>query len=318
MPRTLVWIALSALSLSGIAQDEPDRSYRKVHARLYKKVSPGVVGVRDGRRRGSGVIVHPAGWILTSSMAVRKGSDRVRVYLRGHRRVEAEIVERIPELELAILKIDESDDPPGYVFLGDSKAVRAGRFAYVLGDSFGSIFTDDQVAISFGVITSRFELKETHGRNTYQGPVLETNAAVNPHQSGAPLVDRKGRLIGLVTLNYDASKFTGLAVPTERFRSKVTDLLHKKIGMPWFGWKLEFEENGHARVESVEKGGPADKAGVIAGDEILAVHGRDLDTKETYAALLGELFPETTVPVRVLRDGVRKNLETEVGAREMY
>lgn len=313
--RTTAVISWVALAATALAQDGP--AYRKVHARLYKKVAPAIVGVRDGARRGSGTIIHPGGWILTSSTAVRSGSHRVQIYLKGHKRVYGDVVERRPELEMALVKI-HSTGVPAYLPLGNSEQARVGRIAYVLGDSFGSIFTDDQVAMSMGVVSARFILRETHGPSTYRGPVLETSAAVNPNQNGGALVDRHGELIGLVTLNYDASKFTGLAVPIDRLRWVVAKRIQKEIGVPWFGWKVSFGKSGTGVVEEISPNSPAREAGIEPGCRILAIGGRKMKDPASYRRILDGLLPDTMVRVRILKGRDTLTIHVHVGSREMY
>ena len=191
------------------AQEDVD----KVHVRVARKVAPATVAIEGGGVRGSGVIIDKSGLILTSPTAAGTSSNRVTVLTKGSRSYTGKVLGRSNDRELVLVKIDAGQDLP-FVELGDSDAAKQGQIAYVFGDSYDSIRADDQAAMSLGVISGIYELTQRHDKSLYTGKVLETSAAVNPSQNGGPLVDREGRLLGLVTLNYDDSKFIGLAVPS--------------------------------------------------------------------------------------------------------
>ena len=316
--KTILCAIAAAAAVGASAQDGPqDADVRKVHARVYKEVAPGIVGVRDSGYRGTGILIHRAGWILTSQTALRPRTDKVQVYLRGHVRVEGRVVERIPELETILIKI-APDAVPGVIEPGDSDDVRVGRVCYTLGDSFDSIFTDDQVAMSAGVVSSLYELKQPHARSKYVGPVLETSAAVNPNLDGGALIDRDGRLIGMVTMNYDESRFAGAAIPINRILAAVSKRLRSEAGEPWLGWTLEFGEGGAVAVARVSPDGPAAKAGVKAGDR-LARFGSDAPTTSAaYARTLRLVIPGDEVVVVVARDGKELTLRLKADVKEFY
>lgn len=184
------------------------------HKTLYKKFSPAVVGVSGGGQKGSGVIVSAKGLVLTSYWAVR-GAKQAYVILNTHQRIKGKVVATDEKKEMALIQIDAREGQTfPFVELGDSDAVKIGQITYVLGDSFNSIFSDGQVAMSLGTLTGISEITEIRYKDAaYTGTVLETSSAVNANQNGAPLLDARGRLIGMVTLNFDTSRFTGLALP---------------------------------------------------------------------------------------------------------
>src|SRR5262245_24766847 len=213
-PVALAFAFLVPLALH--AQDDVD----KIHVRIAKKVAPATVAVDGGGVRGSGILIDKSGILLTSPTAVGTTSTRVTVVTKGSRTYTGKVLGRANDRELVVVKIDAAQDLP-FVELGDSDAARAGQISYVFGDSFDSIRSDDQAAMSLGVISGVYELTQRHDKSMYLGKVLETSAAVNPTQNGGPLVDREGRLLGLVTLNYDDSKFTGLAIPVNTLKPLV-------------------------------------------------------------------------------------------------
>jgi S1-C subfamily serine protease len=184
---------------------------------MYKKVSPCVVGIAYGtQNKGTGFVVDRRGLIVSSIAATGTDVSIAYVYL-GHKRYKGRILRKVRRKELVIIKIPKEDLPA--LELGDSDKVKIGDVAYVLGDSFDSIFKDGQVAISFGTISDMYKLRELRGRDTfYRGKVIETTAAVNPNQSGAPLIDAKGRVIGMITLNYSDAKLLGVAIPINELK----------------------------------------------------------------------------------------------------
>ena len=150
------------LALLAIQDEEELRPHISVH----KKIAPAVVGVRSPSSRGTGMILDKEGWILTSLASVGLNGENVEVYLKGHKRVNGRVVERRKDLEMAVVKID-AKDVTGVAALGDSERARPGSVCYVLGDSFNSIFTDDQVAISTGYVSARYDLKSAKAVEEY-------------------------------------------------------------------------------------------------------------------------------------------------------
>lgn len=293
--------ALAALVALTPAQDE---EALRVHTKLYRRISPAIVGVRGGGRRGSGFIVGRAGLIVTSLAAVGSRGNAVEVFLKGHKRVHGNVLKRVQELELAIVKIDPKD-VAATVELGDSDAVKLGQICYVLGDSYNSIFTDDQVAMTLGYISGRYEVDKTKGRSTYTGEVLETNAGVNPNNDGAALVDGAGHLIGMITMNYHEAKFTGVAIPINRLRGEIEAALREYREPGWVGLELQ-GKGGKVVVGKVAPEGPAARGGLRAGDVVVALAGQPAGSLEQANGLLkGQCWVGESFAVEVLREGRR-------------
>jgi S1-C subfamily serine protease len=298
-----MWVAVALLQ-----DPEPLR----VHAELYKRMSPAVVGIRSGSRRGSGVVVSKEGWVLSSLTATGAQGDSVEVFLKGHKKVAGRVVERNQELELAILRID-----PGHVQavapLGDSDSVRTGAVCYILGDSFNSIFTDDQVAFSLGHVTGLYEIKATQGRSTYKGPVLETNAAVNVNGDGGPMMDGSGRVVGMVTLNYHEAKLTGLAIPINRLKETLQRCMTRSPE-PWLG----FQVDSKLRLGPIAPSSPALRAGLKEGDLLLKLGDRDVKSPEEFAARVKEFRAGQELKVHVRRGSEQIQATLKVETRDFY
>jgi serine protease Do len=226
--KPLLKIALPLLILSSLyPQDKP--KIAKIHTGIYRKVAPAVVGVSYGtQNKGSGVIIDKSGIVLTSTVATGLRVRFCYVYTHGdetHRRIRAKVLKVVKEKDLVILRLERQENLHA-LELGDSDKIKVGEISYVLGDSFGSIFEDGQVAFSLGVINGIYKAETLRKsrmiqESEYKGDVIETSAAVNPNQAGAPLIDAEGRLIGLILLSYDASRFVGLAVPINKIKPEL-------------------------------------------------------------------------------------------------
>lgn len=292
-----------------------DEESLRVHARLYQRTSPAVVGVRSAGQRGSGAIVHKDGWILTSLTATGLQADTVDVYLHGHKKVSGKVVERQKDLELALVKIDPKD-VPAVLPLGDSDPVKIGSICYVLGDSYSSIFTDDQVAISMGHVSGMYELKTTKGQTYYKGPVIETNAAVNPSAGGGVMLDGAGHVIGMITMNYHESKFAGVAIPINRLKETVEKRIAGGTDV-WIGLEPELKDK-EVIARKIAKKGPADKAGLKDGDVLVKIGEREIKTPADVEAALKMCRVGQQLKVDVRRGGVTLTVTLAVEEKDFY
>jgi len=335
-------LLLPIASLAHAQQEDLD----KVHVRIAKKVAPAVVALEGGGLRGSGVIIDKSGIILTSPTAVGNSTSRVTVLTKGSRSYSGKVMGRANDRELVVVKIDAAQDLP-FLELGDSDAARAGQISYVFGDSYDSMRSDDQPAMSLGVISGIYELTQRHDKALYQGKVLETSAAVNPSQNGGPLVDREGRLLGLVTLNYDDSKFTGLAVPINSLKPAI-DKIRKdygsapvvigplrpepaaepkkpaepaapaEAGEAWLGLEVKAAAGG-VEVTRATRKGPAHREGIRRGDLVSMIDGAKVATEEAYLKALARKAPGDTVRITIHRDGGGvQELTVKLAARPVY
>ena len=339
MPLLPVLLLSALLPDAAVArEDVPEgKDTFRPHAELYARVAPAVVYVRSGRRSGSGFFINADGTVLTTRTAVT--GSRATIQTADHRQLEATLVGEDAELELAVLKVKGDGDHPALSW-GDSDKAEVGRVVYALGDSFGSLSRDDQVAISVGVLSGKYVLDESKRRDGYLGPILETSAAVNQNQDGGPLLDGQGRVLGRLTLNYDPSRFTGVAIPVSRIRPAVERIVGRtpgktagekkpaseaggekgKEGKPacgWFGIRVREEKKG-LMVDRVDAGGPGEAAGVKEGDLILKVGGLRPRTANAFRKLEKAAAPDKEVELRLQRDGEKRVLTLRVAARRTY
>lgn len=337
----VVPVALLSPAPAALAQTPPE-DVDKIHVRIARKVAPATVAVEGGGQRGSGVIIDKSGVILTSPTAVGTSSSRVTVLTQGSRAYTGKVLGRSNDRELVVVKIDAAHDLP-FLDLGDSDAAKTGQIAYVFGDSYDSIRSDDQAAMSLGVLSGIYDLTQRHDRSLYTGRVLETSAAVNPSQNGGPLVDRDGRLLGLVTLNYDDSKFTGLAVPInvlkpsiDKIRRDYTDTpivlgpppearkpaeaapAKAEAGEAWLGLEVRGGAGG-VEIIRVSRRSPAHRAGLRRGDVLTQIDSVRITTEEAFLKALARKSPDDTVKLTVNRDsGGTVEMSVKLAAKPVY
>src|SRR5262245_64665116 len=213
---------------------------------LYTLVSPAVVGIDcwSGPTRagepfafGTGVIIDPEGLILTSITVVPPEAKRIRAYLWDGRALDAERVRSAPHLELVLVRLEppaERSKAEGragaegrsafpFLPLGDSGGLRVGQLAYTLGNAFKSISEDNQVSLAAGAISGRYALREAKSGSRYIGPAIETTAAVNDGMDGGPLVNSRGEMVGLVSLNFSRNRWLGTAIPINSLKPFLAD-----------------------------------------------------------------------------------------------
>ncbi len=252
------------------------------HWRVFEKTADSVVGVRAmapvlGERSGTGVILTRDGLILASAAVCPEGSTRIRVWLRGPRLHGAELVGVSPKDEIALLRIKPKGDLKP-IEMGDSSGIRVGDVSFTLGNAANSIITDDQPSFHAGIVSGIYVLSEERAGSAWRGPVIETSAAVNVRMEGAPCLDREGRMVGLVTLNYSPNRFLGAAIPINELKPAIQRLMRGRPEKPEeaapgtgegdAGLKAA-DRDGRVVVEEIEPGGPADRAGLKRGDVIL-------------------------------------------------
>ncbi len=307
---------------------------------LYAQASPAVVGIRawagaepkgDSMAFGTGTIIDPEGIVLTSTTVAPEQSQSYRVQLRGGEQVEARRILSVPALELVLLKLRRNEQARGrfpFLRLGDSSGTRVGQAAFAFGNAFASIDEDHQVSFSAGALSGMYTLTEARDESRYLGPALETTAAVNDGMDGGPLVDRSGRVIGLLSLNFSRSRWLGTAIPIDLLKPHLSD----DLGLFSDRWErfpahigLEIQSAGlleassgavDARVEPsdpvvtwVETDGPSDRAGMAVGDRIRLWNGEPLQGKPDFRARFRPLGPGSRLKLGIERGTARREIE---------
>ena len=265
---------------------------------------------------GSGVIVTKEGYILTNNHVV-DNAEEVKITLQDGREFTAKIVGRDPKSDVAVIKIDAKDLPA--VSVADSDKVQVGDVVLAIGNPFGVGQT-----VTTGIVsaTGRGNL----GIEDYED-FIQTDAAINPGNSGGALVDVEGRLIGINTAIYSRSggnQGIGFAIPSNLARNVMDSLVkygHVTRGYlgvmiqdvnPALAKEFKLKDTTGALVGDVVPKGPADKAGFKNGDVVLEYNGKKVPDSRRLRLAVGETKPGTTVPVKILRDGVSRTLQVTV------
>jgi serine protease Do len=254
---------------------------------------------------GSGVIVTPDGYIVTSHHVVERALD-IKVLLWDNRELTAQIVGTDPKTDVAVLKVDAVGLPVST--LGSSSSVHVGDVALAIGNPFGLRQT-----VTMGIIsaTGRSGL----GILNYED-FIQTDAAMHPGSSGGPLINVRGELIGIVTAGLKDYEGVGFAVPVDLVRSIMDEiLLHGRVIRGWLGVTVQpltlatskaFGLTADARgalVADVTPGGPASHAGFLAGDVITELDGKPLRDDRELNLVIGTKAPGTIVRLKAYREG---------------
>jgi serine protease Do len=286
------------------------QSSEESHRQVYERVVHSIVAVRAlaplGERSGSGVILASDGLILTSYAACPEGSSKIRVWVKGPRLYEAQIVGTSKSDELTLLRIKPREELRP-IRLGSSGAVKVGEVSYTIGNAANSIILDDQPSLNVGIVSAVYRLNEERANSTYVGPVIETTAAVNVGMEGAPCLNASGAMVGFVTLNYSPNRFLGTAIPIDELKAVIERLKKPRTeaaealpegGEGYLGLKVK-ESGGKVVVEGVEADGPAARAGFGKGDVILEVANTRVKTEADFYGRLRSFEAGSVVWIRI-------------------
>lgn len=228
LATALLLFALSAQSAraetAGVA-DATLQALEQARAESYARVAPAVAAVaclageRNTRFYGSGVCISADGLILTSSSVVPDGARELRVRFAGEQAVVAKVVARADDAEAVLLILDPVPPVSRRCLAARDGEPAVGERVYTAGNPHHTLSRDGAVYFSAGTLSGRYTARSEDPRSRYRGPVLETDAAVNPGCDGGPLVDARGRLLGLVSLCYGRARRLGTAVPLARILS---------------------------------------------------------------------------------------------------
>ncbi|WP_293387170.1 Do family serine endopeptidase [Nevskia sp.] len=265
---------------------------------------------------GSGFILWADGYIITNHHVVKNAKEIV-VRLSDRRQFPAELVGSDERSDLALLKIDAKDLPA--VKLADSRKTRVGDWVLAIGSPFGFDYT-----VTAGIISAK-------GRNldTEQYvPFIQTDAAVNPGNSGGPLFNLKGEVVGVNSQIYSQNGgFQGVAfaIPMD-VAAKVAKSLKEtgRVRRGWLGIVMQevdrklaasfgMDKPGGALLARILPDSPAQQAGLKAGDIIVKFNDTEITTSRTLKPLVGDVTPGETVTLEVLRDNRRVTVKVEVG-----
>lgn len=271
---------------------------------------------------GSGVVISPDGYIVTNNHVI-DGAVDIRVTTTDHRVLKAKLVGTDPLTDLAVIKVDAKDLPS--VPWADSADVRPGQTVLAFGNPFGLRFT-----VTRGIVSAVNRPNPDASDPRKPGQFIQTDAAINQGNSGGPLVDARGEVVGINTFLISPSgSFAGMgfAIPTKIVRPTVEALIrdgkvsHSRIGV---GITDVTPENAKffadasmtgAVVTQVEPDSAGSKAGLQIGDVITGIDGKKVTDAGELQALVSGKHPGTRVTLEVLREG--KNMNVPVTLEEL-
>jgi serine protease DegQ len=268
---------------------------------------------------GSGVIVSPAGYILTNHHVVET-ADEIEVALSDGKKLLARVVGNDPETDLAVLRVN-ADKLPAITF-GQSEQLRVGDVVLAIGNPFGFGQT-----VTSGIV-SAIGRSGLH-INTFEN-FIQTDAAINPGNSGGALVDVHGNLVGINTAIYSRSGGSmgiGFAIPVSTARMVMDQIIKSgSVTRGWIGVELQeitpaiaesfrLADTRGAIITAVLRGGPADKAGMKPGDVLTAVNDAPVADPQALLNLVAALHPGSSARVKVRRQAQTLELAVTVGRR---
>ncbi|WP_221792176.1 Do family serine endopeptidase [Aquisediminimonas sediminicola] len=284
---------------------------------------------REATSLGSGFIISADGYIVTNNHVISGGAEGARnnvtissitVTLPDRKEYVAKVIGRDPVSDLALLKIEAKNLP--FVQFGDSTRTRVGDWVVAIGNPYGLGGT-----VTAGIVSALH-------RNTGQGGAydryIQTDASINQGNSGGPMFDLNGNVIGINTLIFSPTGGNvgiGFAIPAEQAKPVIDQLMGAgKVRRGYLGvgiqpmtediaQSLGLPKNQGEIVQQVVPGQAAAKAGIQQGDVILTVNGRTVTPDETLSFIVANLPVGTKVPIELLRGGERKAVTAIVGER---
>ncbi len=318
---------------SAQAQDEADQDSEAIASdpfleffRHFPQAQGFGKGQRPGRQgqseavptrgQGSGFIVSSDGIILTNAHVVQ-GASEVTVKLTDRREYRAKVLGTDPKTDIAVLRIDAKNLP--VVTLGKTSELRVGEWVLAIGSPFGFENT-----VTAGVVSAK-------GRSLPDDsavPFIQTDVAVNPGNSGGPLFNARGEVVGINSQIYSRSggyQGVSFAIPID-IAAKIKDQIvatgkveHARLGIAVqevnqaFADSFKLDKPAGALVSGVDKGGPADKAGLLPGDVIRQVNGQAIVSSGDLPAIIALAAPGESVKLDVWRQGTAREITARLG-----
>ena len=277
---------------------------------LVDRASPAVVGVERRRGQGSGVVLAQDGYVLTNAHVA--GRDvQVRVRMPGGAVARGEVVGSDERTDLAVVRAEARG--LATLPLAQDRSLRVGELVLAIGNPLGF-----ERSVTVGVVSALYRSLPA-GRSGLLDGLVQTDAAVNPGNSGGPLLDADGRVVGITTAMIPYASGMGFAIPAHTASWVAAVLIqHGEVRRPFLGIAVRGEElgpeaareAGHGRavrVLAVEPGTPAERAALREGDLLVAANGAPVDTLDDLQRVL-VLSAPPEVELSVLRGGGRHHL----------
>ncbi len=285
---------------------------------FFRDIFPPRVYRQKVQNLGSGFIISPDGYLVTNEHVVH-GATEILVTTTGGHEFQATLVGSDPYTDVALLKIDGENFP--YLPFGDSDDVIMGEWAIAIGNPFGLFDINDTPSVTVGVISATDRDFERTREGRIYSDMLQTDASINRGNSGGPLVNSMGEVIGMNTIIFSeggGSLGVGFAVPINRVRQIIDDL--QGTGMVnrnyWIGLSVQninrllamtlgMESSRGVIISEIDPGSPAEKAGLEVGDVIVEMGGYPVQNYQSIHSILDrvDLRVGNWLIMEVFRDG---------------
>jgi S1-C subfamily serine protease len=306
--------AYSGAVIGALERVAPAVTYIEVEHRVARSKEARGSGVGRSRASGSGFLFTPDGYLLTNSHVVH-GADRIAVRLNDDTRFSADLVGDDPDADLAVLRIGSPTALP-YAEFGDSSRLRVGQVAIAIGNPLGYSKT-----VTTGVVSALGRtLRASSGRLMHD--VIQTDAALNPGNSGGPLVDSKGRVIGVNTAMIPQAQAICFATGINTAKWVIAQIFaHGRVRRAYIGVAgatvpvatrvvrhFGLTSNNAVHVLEIVAGSPAALAGVEVGDRMIAIDGKPIDGIDGLQRLLDATWIDRDCELQILRRSSVLNL----------
>ncbi len=310
---------LFALALIAPQDLSSDEQYERLQlaervtneVRVVQAVTPAVVYIEtEGTRQvrnffgawnqtyggsGSGVVVHADGYVVTNYHVV-KGAQKIDLFFeKDPTTYPARLISFVESEDLALLEL-EADGPFPTVRMGTSSDLMAGERVVAIGNPHGQTHT-----VSTGIISGLHRDVQIPDQGLFFDDLIQTDASINAGNSGGPLLNIRGELIGINTAMNRAAENIGFAIPVDRVREVLTDHLFPQARKAWLGFQLTPGDD--LVVASVLPDSPAALAGICEGDRILSLGQRRLGSQDDYLLASLEVEPQEPVEIQFERAG---------------
>jgi len=282
---------------------------------------------------GSGFLVSADGIIVTNKHVVDETEAAYTVITADGKRHDAKVLAIDPLNDLAVIDIDGEDYD--YLQFGDSDEIKLGQRVIAIGNSLGEFANSVTTGVVSG-IGRTIQAGNQLGSVEQLDEIIQTDAAINPGNSGGPLLNLAGQVIGVNTAIDQSGQLVGFAIPSDEAKKALDDVLaHGKILRPYIGIRYILLNDEIAKANdisvvrgawivtgqegkdsAIEPGSPAEKAGLLDGDVILAINGRNIDENNSLLKLLRDFEPGQTVVFKVWREGQESDILLTLGEKE--
>ena len=270
---------------------------------------------------GTGVIVSKEGYVLTNYHVSGKKSSKCYVTLEDKKEYTAQVIWTDENLDLSVLKINTNIEF-NYAKLGDSDSLRIGQGVYAIGNPLGAEF---QKTVTSGIISAldRTIKIEDENKSSYMEDLIQTDASINSGNSGGPLIDKEGNVIGITTVKIKDAEGIGFAIPINSTTDITSQLIqYSKVKRPYIGISgIDLDETTSKKynlvigiyVRTVEEFSAAEKAGLKIGDVIIEAEGKSITKMDELNEIKNSHQIGDELKIKINRDGNEKELTIKLG-----